>query len=133
MKDWSLLSKKNINRRPVKLWIPIFPEFRRIIDKSQTGQLVFLQTAFGQPFTENGFDNRFRKWCDEAGLRGLSVHGLRKTAAAVLAENGCTEHEIMAITGHSTSKEVQRYTVSARQITRATSAAAKVDGSNKKR
>ena len=34
----------------------------------------------------------------------------RKAAAARLAEQGCTEFEIMAITGHRTSKEVTRYT-----------------------
>jgi len=35
---------------------------------------------------------------------------LRKAAAARLAELGCSEFEIMVITGHQTSKEVTRYT-----------------------
>ncbi|WP_222435323.1 tyrosine-type recombinase/integrase [Puniceibacterium confluentis] len=47
------------------------------------------------------------------------LHRLRKAAAARLAELGCSEHEIMAITGHRTSKEVTRYTRAARQKTRA--------------
>jgi integrase len=117
---------KNRNRRPVKLWLPIAPALREIIDASPTGDLTFIQTAFGRPFSEGGFGNRFRRWCDEAGLDGLSVHGLRKTAAAVLAQNGCTEQEIMAITGHSTSKEVIRYTRSAKQRIRAANAIEKV-------
>ncbi|WP_235953389.1 hypothetical protein [Salipiger sp. PrR002] len=55
-------------------------------------------------------------------LGNCSVHGLRKAAAARLAELGCTEFEIMAITGHTTSKEVTRYTRAASQKTRAESA-----------
>jgi integrase len=38
------------------------------------------------------------------------VHGLRKAASRRLAEAGCTPHEIAAITGHRTLKEVERYT-----------------------
>ena len=34
----------------------------------------------------------------------------RKAAARRLAEAGCTVHEIAAITGHTTLKEVERYT-----------------------
>ena len=47
---------------------------------------------------------------------------LVSAAAARLAELGCTEFEIMAITGHTTSKEVTRYTRAASQKTRAESA-----------
>jgi integrase len=48
---------------------------------------------------------------DAAGLpKRCVVHGLRKAAARRLAEAGCTPHEIMSITGHTTLKEVTRYT-----------------------
>lgn len=113
---------KNRNRKPIRLEIPIIPELQRIIDASPIGNLTFLTTAFGRPFTSNGFGNRFRKWCDEAGLHHCSIHGLRKAAASRLAELGCSEFEIMAITGHTTSKEVTRYTRAARQKVRAESA-----------
>lgn len=102
--------------------IPIIPELQRIIEATETGDLTFLVTAFNRPFTSNGFGNRFRKWCNDAGLIHCSVHGLRKAAAARLTESGCTEQEIMAITGHRTSKEVTRYTRAASQKTRAQSA-----------
>jgi integrase len=92
-----------------------------VIDASPTGDLAFLVTAQGRPFTNNGFGNRFREWRDKAGLPHCSVHGLRKAAAARLAELGCTEFEIMAITGHQTSKEVNRYTKATSQKTRAAS------------
>lgn len=48
-------------------------------------------------------------------LSQCSAHGLRKAATARLAENGCTELEIMSITGHQTLREVARYTRSARR------------------
>jgi integrase len=71
-------------------------------------------TEFGKPFTANGFGNWFRDRCVEAGVPGRA-HGLRKAAASRLANLGATEKEIMAITGHTTSKEVTRYTKGADQ------------------
>jgi integrase len=118
--------QKNRENNPVSLWVPVAPELREIIDASPTGDLTFIQSHFARPFTEGGFGNRFRKWCDAAGLYDLSVHGLRKTAANVLAEHGCTDREIMSITGHKTSKEVTRYTEKARQKIRAANAIGKI-------
>jgi integrase len=51
-----------------------------------------------------------------AGLPPRCVpHGLRKVAARRLAEPGCSASEIMAITGHKTLAEVERYTRAAEQ------------------
>lgn len=107
--DWLVFTQhKGRNRHPVRLEIPVIPELRRIIDETETGDLTFLVSAYGKPFTSAGFGNRFRAWCDQAGLKHCSVQGLRKAAAKRLAELGCTEFEIMSITGHQTSKEVTR-------------------------
>src|SRR5678810_600098 len=61
------------------LSLPIIPELQRIIDASVaagiTGELSFLVTEYGKPFSIAGFGNKFRQWCDEAGLYGLSAHG----------------------------------------------------------
>ncbi|WP_413219533.1 tyrosine-type recombinase/integrase [Tritonibacter mobilis] len=127
----AFIQQKNGRKKPVHLWVPIVPALRRVLDATATGETTFIESEFHRPFTDGGFGNRFRKWCDEAGLKGLSIHGLRKTAAAVLAENGCTEQEIMAITGHRTSKEVVRYTRNAQQKRRAANAMAKIDGRSK--
>lgn len=117
---------KGRENKPVRLELPIIPELQRIIDVSPTGDLAYLVTAYGKPFTAAGFGNRMRAWCDKAGLRDCSAHGLRKAAASRLAELGCTEFEIMSITGHQTSKEVTRYTKAASQRLRAESALAKM-------
>ena len=55
------------------------------------------------------------RWAKEAGLTGCPLHGLRKACARRLAEAGCSALEIMAITGHKTLKEVERYTKAADQ------------------
>ena len=67
-------------------------------------------------------------WCDEAGLPQCSAHGLRKAAAAKLAELECTPHEIMAITGHESLKEVERYTKSVTQKRLAEGVRKKLEG-----
>lgn len=111
--------QKNRNKKPIRMEIPVIPELQRIMDATPCGDLTFLVNVFGRPFTLDGFGQRFRKWCVKAGLPQCSVHGLRKAAAARLGELGKTELEIMAFTGHTTSKEVGRYTEAARRRVRA--------------
>lgn len=122
-----LTQQKNRRNKPVTLDIPIRPELRAILDASPVGDITYLVNEFGRPFTANGFGNWFRKRCDEVEppLRDCSAHGLRKAAAARLADNGATAHEIMAITGHKTMKEVERYTRAASQKLLAASASKK--------
>ena len=114
---------KNADRNPIRLEIPILPALQRIINATTPlGRDTYLVTEFGKPFSVAGFGNRFRKWCDEAGLPHCSAHGLRKAGSARLAELGASDREIMAITGHQTAKEVDRYTKGARQKKLAASA-----------
>ena len=118
--------KKTADTTALELFIPILPELREIIDASASGHLTFLTTAFSRPFTPPGFGNWFRKQCDKAGLAHCTFHGLRKAAARRLAEHGCTPHEIAAITGHATLKEIERYTKAASRKQLAESAMKKV-------
>lgn len=111
----SLRQHKNRYRHPVTVEFPVVAELQRIINASPTGDMTFLTTEYGKPFTTNGLGNKFRTWCDQAGLQHCSAHGLRKACAARLAELGCTSHEIMSITGHRSLNEVERYTAAARR------------------
>lgn len=106
---------KNEHRAPVDLDIPVHPDLRAGIAATPSGHLTFLTTSFAKPFSAAGFGNKFREWCNEAGLRDCSAHGLRKATAARLAERGATAHEIMAITGHKSLEEVERYTRAAQR------------------
>ena len=110
----------------VELAIPVHPLLAAVIDETPADHLTFLTTQFGRSFEAAGFGNWFREQCNAAGLRHCSAHGLRKAAARRLAEAGCTEHEIAAITGHATLREVAHYTKAADQRWLAAAAMEKV-------
>ena len=97
------------------LEIPIHQELQKVLDATPGEHLTFLVTEFGKPFTSAGFGNWFRERCDEAGLKSCSAHGLRKAACRRLAEAVCTAHQIAAISGHASLREVERYTKAADQ------------------
>lgn len=59
---------------------------------------------------------------------GWNIHGLRKAAAARLADAGCTVHEIASITGHSSLALVALYTRRADQEKLANSAIGRLGG-----
>src|SRR5499433_2027484 len=94
--------------------IPVLPELQAVLNATPSEHLTFLVTATGKPYGPNHFSETFREWCDAAGLpQRCKPHGLRKAACRRLAEAGCSEKEIMAISGHATSKEIARYTKAA--------------------
>jgi len=106
---------KGRNRKPKRLTLPILPALQRVIDGTPCGDLTFLVNDWGRPFTDAGFGNKFRDWCNQAGLRHCSAHGLRKAGATVAANNGATSRQLMAIFGWDTLKEAERYTREADQ------------------
>ena len=64
--------------------VPVMPMLQAAIDAMPpSDNLMFLVTAQGRPFSAAGFGNKFREWCDEAGLpKRCTSHGLRKASAA---------------------------------------------------
>lgn len=102
------------------------PDLQAVIDDTPLGNLTFLVTEFGEPYTAAGFGNWFRERCNETDLRHCSAHGLRKAAARRFAEHGCTVHEIAAITGRASLSEVQRFTRAADQKRLASAMVAKI-------
>lgn len=101
---------KGRGRRPSEHYLPILEPLEKILAASSLGDLTWLVTTHGKPFTAAGFGNWFRERCDEAGLGGYSAHGLRKAAATFAAENGASAHTLMAIFGWNTSRQSETYT-----------------------
>lgn len=97
------------------LLIPIAPELAEALALLPRTNLTFLLADRGAPFTAKRFSEWFRERCDEAGIPQCTAHGLRKACATRLAELGCGEREIAAITGHKSMSEVARYTKAASQ------------------
>jgi integrase len=87
--------------------IPISPELKFAIGTRpyKTG-LTFLEPVTLQQMTE-----RFKEWVAAAGLPpDCRLHGLRGARCRVIAEANGSARTIMAVSGHKTLSEVQRYT-----------------------
>jgi site-specific recombinase XerD len=137
----SYVQTKNKKRKPVTVEIPVPPELAAAIAAcpSPDTSLAFVVNQWGRPFTASSFGKWFRVQTDAAGLPERCVpHGLRKGGSRIMAESDCTPHEIMAVTGHTTLKEVKRYTdaydrkkAAARALTKVAKAASdNADASN---
>lgn len=106
--DGHLLGKQHIKDGEIKyrtkkegVWVvvPLLPRLQQSIEATVTGDLTLLLTERGKPFASSAsLGNKFRKWCDEAGV-SKSIHGIRKFNAEVVAEGGATESEMMALFG----------------------------------
>jgi integrase len=93
--------------------IPIHPELAKVLAGTPRTNLTFLVTYKGEPFSAKGFGNWVRHVCDEAKLPECTAHGLRKAISRRMAQAGCSNEIIKSVTGHTTDKEVARYTQSA--------------------
>jgi integrase len=113
------------------LAIPVHSDLQTILDATPSAHLTFLTTDRGEPYGGPNFSNRFREWCDAAGLpKQCSAHGLRKAACRRLAEAGCSANEIAAISGHASLREVERYTKAVDQARMARNAMARTPKSS---
>lgn len=74
-----------------------------------TGIGHFVVTDYGKPFSVAGLGNKFREWCDAAGLKHCTIHGLRKAQSRRLAEAGATVLEGRAVTGHKSDATFAYY------------------------
>jgi integrase len=114
-----------------RLWIPAHRALKREIDAWRTeaaAAATILVGPKGRPWKRGSFGTMFCETiADHPPLHGLVFHGLRKAAAARLAEAGCSTLEIGAITGHKTLGMIELYTREADQKQRARSAIRKLE------
>ncbi|PKR55182.1 integrase [Thalassospira marina] len=94
--------------------IPMLPPLIKATRAATVQGKTYLLTEHGKPFrSAEGLRNRFKKWCLAAGLDDRTSHGIRKAAGKLLAEEGCTQYEVMAVHGHAEAKTSETYTGSA--------------------
>lgn len=109
-------SRSKLRRRtdgPKLRTLPILPALRLVLDASRHhgGPFAYLHSDAGAPFKPESLGNWFHDRCKAAGLpEGCSAHGLRKSAATIAAENGATEHQLMAIFGWDSPRQAAVYT-----------------------
>ncbi|WP_085908325.1 tyrosine-type recombinase/integrase [Kiloniella majae] len=113
---WSDLNNGYIFVKQMKtgkeLEIPCHPILEAVLnkfkDEDRTGFIV--NRGEGKKFSRSHFTNLFVAHREKVKLpKDLHFHGLRKSAAVALADVGCTERQIMAITGHSSFEMVSHY------------------------
>jgi integrase len=112
-----------------KLTIPLHRDLLTVLAATERDHATIINTEYAKPFTVDGFSQWIRDAITAAGLPlDCQPHGLRKAAGRRLAEAGCTAHEIMAVLGHKTLAEAERYTREADQARLATEAMMKLEG-----
>lgn len=107
--------EKGNDGEPYVAHIPILDELHESLEAAKAagvlGSKFFIrQDHKDEPYVKESFGNRVRKWLNKAGIpNGYSLHGLRKLCVCRLIERGCDPHDVMAVTGHQTLKEIDRY------------------------
>jgi integrase len=113
------------------LWLPCHLELRKELEvwKIDRTTMTILSRPSGQPYSATALSSAMSKMIArcQPKLLGLRFHGLRMTAAAKLAEAGCSVHEIASITGHKSLQMIEHYTAGADQIRRAKAAIVKLE------
>jgi site-specific recombinase XerD len=116
--DWlRYIPKKTIKIRREVSQKPMLPVLKAIITEMSDvlGDMTFLVTEQGKPFSEAGFGNWFRDRCDEAELPMCTAHGLKKAGATIAAENGATTRQLMAMFDWDSPRMAEVYTRAAEQ------------------
>lgn len=97
-------------KNKVDLYIPILPALEQALRAGPTGDMAFIVSQYGRPMTKESLGNKFREWCNAAGIKGKSAHGIRKLAATAVADNGGSEQQLQALFGWTTNTMSAIYT-----------------------
>lgn len=109
--------------------IPIAPPLCEAINSVASIGTSYILNDHRNPFkSPGGYRNWFRKRCNEAGLRSRSSHGIRKALAELLAEEGCSEHQIMSVLSHTQPSTSAIYTKGAERRAMAAEAMRSISG-----
>lgn len=134
---WSAYVGDEIAVRQIKtgeeLTIPTHPRLKGELDAWDRAAQTILTDQNGRPWKAANISHRlpYALAAIEGMPAGLNIHGLRKLAAANLAEAGCSTKEIASITGHQTLAMVELYTKSADQKRLARAAIDRLQNSDK--
>jgi integrase len=111
----------------MRVELPLLPQLKETLDAGPTGDLAFIVTRRGTPWTKSALGAEFVAAAKAAGVIGKSAHGMRKATATRAAENGATERELEAIFGWSGGRMATLYTKSANRSRLAAGAIGKLD------
>ncbi len=93
----------------VTSYVPLTHELRAVIARTPDISPTFILSSHGKPYAVESIGNMFGEAAIQAGMTAR-LHGLRKAFCVYWAEQGKSVHQIAAMAGHVTLKEVERYT-----------------------
>lgn len=99
----------NTEKTGERVTISMAPELQASLAAGPCGEVTFIATGKRQRMTKESFGNWFREACISAGVE-KSAHGLRKTAATRMANNGASEKELDAVFGWKGGRMASLYT-----------------------
>ncbi len=117
------------SKTAARLWIPAHRDLKAVIAEIPRRAAVILTTPTGRPWRATYYSQLVRETVEACGLKGYSLHGLRKNAVTRLLEAGCSTDEVKAITGHASTAMVEYYGKGVNQRRMARSAIAKLERS----
>lgn len=98
--------------------IPMLPPLYEATRASTIIGPAYILTKGGRPYSSaESLRNQVRRWCDDAGLANRTSHGIRKAMGELMAENGCSQHQIMAVMAHTQARTSEVYTRGAERRT----------------
>ncbi len=123
------LSWRPSKRGSAPVTIPMLPPLFKATRAQPTENETYLLNYRAQPYsTPDSLGQMFRRWCRDAGLEDRSSHGIRKAAGHLLAQEGCSQYQIMTIHGHTQAKTSEVYTKGVERWRLAKDAMAKLEG-----
>ena len=105
------------NKTGKPLWVPLSPQALALIGRTEKKGLTIITTSKRYGYRPLAYRSAHQKVQDvrkKIGAMDFDIHSLRYSAACQLAEAGCTDEQIGAITGQ-TEQTVKHYTKSVRQ------------------
>ena len=94
--------------------IPIAPQLLAELRAATVEGPSYLLNKHGKPYkSPESFRRMVQAWTGQAGLKGRSQHGVRKSMAELLAEAGSSQQQIMAVMAHTKPTTSAIYTKNA--------------------
>jgi integrase len=100
------------HKSKVETYVPLTSDLRAVINRTPDISPTFILNTYGKPYTSESLGNLYGDAARAAGITSR-LHGLRKAFCVYWAENGKTTQQIMAMSGHLSLAEVERYTKAA--------------------
>lgn len=96
--------------------IPVHPALARAVKAGPSNGVYIIGDERGRPIISETLTRLITRAVKDAGLpAACKAHGLRKAIMRRLAEKGATTKQMMSVSGHTTLKEVERYSAKADQ------------------